>query len=165
MICQLTRNEESQVAVAQHRRNSDQARSSTRHNTYVLPCVLALPPLAVVLVVQLRDRLSQRPDTSGRTVFSAMGADVNLLRPLEASLYAIVDLRRTLAQVCPFFGLLEESVFVGLTNEHENAEFTVSSVDSYLARKSTLHQWRHGWHRDLREACGLRGRNGIAYEC
>ena len=76
------------------------------------PCVLALPPLAVVLVVQPSDSLTQRLDTGRRAIFSSMARDIDLLGPLEAALYVIVDFGCTLAQVGPFFGLLEESVFV-----------------------------------------------------
>ena len=43
-----------------------------------------------------------------------MGTDVNLSRPLEAALDAIVDLWRTLAQVGPFFRVFEETVLVCL---------------------------------------------------
>lgn len=96
-ITVLTRNEESQVAVAQHSGDTDQPRTTTRHDAHVLPCVLALPPPAMVLIVQFRDRFSQRPDTGSRTIFSAMGGDVDLGWSLEASLYAVVDFRRTLS--------------------------------------------------------------------
>jgi hypothetical protein len=43
-----------------------------------------------------------------------MGTDIHKLRPLEAALDAIIDLRRTLTQVRPFFGVFEETVLVGL---------------------------------------------------
>jgi hypothetical protein len=109
-----TGNEETQVAVTQHSSDTDQTRTSTRYNAYVLPCVLTLAPLAVVLVVQRRNRLSQRPDTSSWTVLPSMSADINLFRPLEATFDAIVDLRRTLTQVCPFFRVFEETVLVCL---------------------------------------------------
>jgi hypothetical protein len=68
----------------------------------------------MMLVVQLRNGLSQWSNTSSWAVFSAMSADINLFWPLKASFYAIVDLGRTLAQVCPFFRLLEETVLVRL---------------------------------------------------
>jgi hypothetical protein len=40
-------------------------------------------------------------------------------------------------------------------------------ISSYVqpVRWSTPPQWRHGWHRALRGACGLRVRSGIACEC
>ena len=109
-----TGNEEAQVAVAQHSSDTDQTRTSTRHNAHILPCALALAPLAVVLVVQCRDRLSQRPDTSSRTVLSAMSTDINLLRPLKAAFDAIIDLGRSLTKVCPFFRMFKETVLVCL---------------------------------------------------
>jgi hypothetical protein len=68
----------------------------------------------MVLIVQRRDRLSKRPNTSCGTVLSAMSTDINLFRPLKAALNAIIDLRGTLAQVRPLFGVFEESVLVGL---------------------------------------------------
>jgi hypothetical protein len=43
-----------------------------------------------------------------------MSADIDLPGPLEAALDAIIDLRRTLTQVRPFFGVFEETVLVGL---------------------------------------------------
>jgi hypothetical protein len=114
VVRRVIRNEESQVAIAQDSRNTDQPRTPTRHNAHVLPCVQALSPLAVVFVVQLRDCLAQRSDTGGGTVFSAVGADINLFWALEAALYTVVHLGRTLAQVGPFFGLVEEAVLVCL---------------------------------------------------
>jgi hypothetical protein len=43
-----------------------------------------------------------------------MGTDINLLRSLKAALDAVVDFRRALTQVRPFFGVFEETVLVGL---------------------------------------------------
>ena len=43
-----------------------------------------------------------------------MSTDIYMRRPFKAALYAIIDLWRTLAQVCPFFGVVEEPMFVGL---------------------------------------------------
>lgn len=126
----LTRNEKSQVAVAEDSSNTDQTRTSTRHNTHVLPCVLALPPLAVVLVIQLCDRLPQRSNTGCWAIFSAMGTDVHLLWPLKASFYAIVDLRCTLSKVCPFFGVLEETVLVRLLACPHNTGGSARSVET-----------------------------------
>jgi hypothetical protein len=79
----------------------------------ILPGVLALPPLAVMLVVQPRNGLSQRLDTGRRTVLSPMTCNVYRLRPLEAALNLVVDLRRTLAEVGPGVGVLEVAVLVG----------------------------------------------------
>jgi hypothetical protein len=109
-----TRNEEAQVAVAQDGSNTDQTRTTTRHNAHILPRVLALSPLAVVFVVQLCNSLSQWSDASRWAILSAMRADVHLFWPLKASLYAVVNLGRTLAQVGPLLGLLEKSVLVRL---------------------------------------------------
>jgi hypothetical protein len=128
----LTRDEEAQIAVAQDGSNTDETRTSTRYNTHILPCVLALPPLAVVLVVQLRNSLPQRPDTSCWAVFSAVGTDINLFRPLEASFYAIVDLGRTLTQICPFFGLLEETVLVGLLRSPHNTSRGAGGIETSM---------------------------------
>jgi hypothetical protein len=68
----------------------------------------------MMLVVQLRDRLTQRSDTRRGTVLSAMSTDVNLLGPLEAPLNAVVDFGCALAQVGPLIGVLEETVLVRL---------------------------------------------------
>jgi len=43
-----------------------------------------------------------------------MGTDIYLLRPLKAAFDAVVDFRRSLAEVCPFFRVFEETVLVGL---------------------------------------------------
>lgn len=77
----------------------------------------------MMLVVQLRNRLSQRPNTRRRTILSSMSTDVDLLRPLEASFYAVVDFRCTLSQIGPFFRLLQESVLVlsSISIQHRNS--------------------------------------------
>lgn len=106
----LTRNEETQIAITQDSSNTDQTRTTTGYNAHILPSILAFTPFSVVLVVQRSNRLSQRPDTSCRTVFPAMSADVDFLRSLKASFYAVVDLGCALSQVCPFFGVFEEAV-------------------------------------------------------
>jgi len=43
-----------------------------------------------------------------------MGTDIDLLWPLKAAFDAVVDFRRTLTEVCPFFWVFEETVLVGL---------------------------------------------------
>jgi hypothetical protein len=105
--------EEAEIAVPENSSNTDQASSSSRHNAHVLPCVLALPPLAMVLIVQLRNRLSQRLDTSSRTVLAAMAGDVHLLGPVKAALDLVVNFRSTLAQVRPCIRVVEVAVLVG----------------------------------------------------
>ena len=126
----LTGDEETQVAVAQHSSNSDQTSPSTGDDAYVLPRILTLPPLAVVLVVQLRNRLAQGPDTSRWAILPAMSANIHLLRPLKAALYAIVDLRRALPEVRPFFGVVEEAVLVRLFGGPYDACRGASSVEA-----------------------------------
>ena len=66
-----------------------------------------------MLIVQPRYRLSQRLDTSRRTILASMACDVHLLGPLKAALDLVVDLRGTLTQVGPALWILEISVFVG----------------------------------------------------
>jgi hypothetical protein len=108
----LTRDEESQVTVAQHRSYTDQTRATTRHDAHVLPCILRLPPLAMMLVVQLRNCFTERLNTSRGAVLATMARNVHLLGSLEAALDLIVDLRRTLAQVRPCIRLVEVAVLV-----------------------------------------------------
>lgn len=67
----------------------------------------------MVLIVQLGNSFPEWFDTGCRAVFTAMARNVNLLRPLKAALDLVVDLRRTLAQVRPCFGVLEVAVLVG----------------------------------------------------
>jgi hypothetical protein len=43
-----------------------------------------------------------------------MSTDIHLLRPLKAAFDAIIDLGRSLTQVCPFFRMFEETVLVCL---------------------------------------------------
>jgi hypothetical protein len=66
----------------------------------------------MVLVVQLGYGFAKRLDTGCRAVFTAMAGDVNLLGSLETTLDLVIDLGRTLAQVCPLFGCLLVSFFV-----------------------------------------------------
>lgn len=96
-MARRTRNKETQVAVSENGSDTDQTSTSTWDNAHVLPGVLALPPFSVVFVVECGNSLSQRPNTGGGTVLSAMGTDIYLSRPLETSLDAVIDLGSTLA--------------------------------------------------------------------
>ena len=68
-------NGERQVRVTQDRSNTDQTRTTTRHNADILPGVLALLALTVVVIVQTSNGRAQRLDTGGRTVLPSSGGD------------------------------------------------------------------------------------------
>lgn len=88
----------------------------------------------MVLVVQFRDRLSERLDTGCGTVLSTVGADIYFLWPLqeivrqkvheyylrdgvtnlETSLNAVIDLGSSLTQVGPFVRVIGETMLVCL---------------------------------------------------
>ena len=67
-----------------------------------------------------------------------MGADVDELGPLKASLYAVVDLGRALAQVGPFFGVVEEAVLVGLLRCPDDTSGCARGVKAGVGPKSTM---------------------------
>jgi hypothetical protein len=98
--------EKAQIAVAQGSRDTDKTSTSTGDNTDVLPSVLALPPLAMMIVVQGCDGFSQGTNTGRGAILAAMCADVNRLGSFEAALDAILDLGSALTQVRPFFGMV-----------------------------------------------------------
>lgn len=53
-----------------------------------------------------------------------------MCRPLKATLYAVVDLRRTLSQVRPFFGVFEKSMLVGLFGSPHNTSRGACSIET-----------------------------------
>lgn len=83
-----------------------------------------------MLIVQLGHRLSQRPNPRRRAILASMSADVHLLGPLEASLYAVVDLGRTLSQVGPLFWLLKEAMLVSLLGGPDDARGGAGGVEA-----------------------------------
>jgi hypothetical protein len=55
----IVRDEEAQVGISQHSRNSDQPGSSTWDNTHVLPRVLTALALPMMHIVEIRNCCSQ----------------------------------------------------------------------------------------------------------
>lgn len=85
-------NEEAQVGLVQDRSNSNETRAATWHNGDVLPGVLAVLALTVVLVVHLRDCLTERLDTGSWRIFSRVDGEVDVGRALEATFDIVFDL-------------------------------------------------------------------------
>jgi hypothetical protein len=59
-----------------------------------------------------------------------MSTDINLLWPLKAAFDAIVDFRRALTEVCPFFRVFEETVLVCLFRCPDNTCGSARSVET-----------------------------------
>lgn len=101
IVGSVVRYEETQVGIIQDSSNPDEARPSARYDGYVLPCVLTFLPLAMVGIVKVGNGNSQRFDTGCRTILSGIDRDLDLFRPLEASLDVIVCLGGTLTKIGP----------------------------------------------------------------
>ncbi len=85
-------NEKANVGIVQHRSDANQPGTTTRNNRNVLPCILAGLALAMVLIVEMGNGLSQGLDTGSRSILAAVEGDVNGLGPLEAALDLILYL-------------------------------------------------------------------------
>jgi len=113
IVRRVIRNKETKVGRAQHSRNTDQTRATTRNNSHILPGILALLALTMVLVVQMSNRLTEGLDAGSRAVLTAGHVDLDGLGPLEASLNLVFDLGSALAQVGPRIRVIEVAVLVG----------------------------------------------------
>ena len=74
---------------------------TARDDADVAVGVLRLLALTMVRVVEVCNGLSQRFDTSSRTVLSASERHVNRLGSLEAALDVVVDFRSALTKIGP----------------------------------------------------------------
>jgi len=92
-----TGNEEAQVAVAQHSSDTDQTRTSTRHNAHILPRILALLALSVLLIVEPSYSSTERLDTSSGAVLSGSRVDGNRRWTRETASNIVICLGSTLA--------------------------------------------------------------------
>lgn len=63
-------------------------------------------------VVEVRHRRPQPFYASRRSILAPCHGNIDLFGPLKGALDMILDLRCTLAQVGPFFGLVSEAVLV-----------------------------------------------------
>lgn len=104
---------ERQIRIAQNGSNSDQAGTSTRNDADILPGILALLPLAVMLIVQTCNGGAQRLDTGGRAVLARSRGNGDCGRSGEASLDLVVRFGSTLTQISPAGGILGVAVFGG----------------------------------------------------
>lgn len=85
IVGRIIRNEKPQIRIVQDSSNSNQASTSTGHDGYILPGVLAFFPLAVMGVIQGSDGQSERFDTGSGTVLSRVHGDINRLWALKAA--------------------------------------------------------------------------------
>lgn len=122
--------EETQIRVAQHGSDANQASSATGDDGHILPRVQAVLALAMHLVVQLGDGLSQGPDAGRGAVFSGGDGYVDRLGPLEAPRNIILDLGGALAQVGPGVGLLEEAILGGAFGAPDDAGRGAARVEA-----------------------------------
>lgn len=122
--------EETQVRVTQHGRDSDQPSTTTRHNSHVLPGILALLVLTVHLIVQVGDRLPQGSNTGGGTILATGHGDVDGLGPLEAARDVVFYLRGALTQVGPVVRVLEEAVLGGALGAPDDAGGGAAGVEA-----------------------------------
>lgn len=111
IVCGVIGQEEGQVRISEDGGNTDETSATTGDDGHVLPGILALLILTMVLVVEVGNGLPQRSDTGRRTIFASGNGDVNGFGALEAASDVVLDLRSTLAQVCPGVGVFEEAVF------------------------------------------------------
>lgn len=104
---------EGKIRIAQNSSNSDQTGTSTRNDADILPGILALLPLAIVLIVQTCNGGAQRLDTGGRAVLPRSRGNGDCCRSGEAPLDLIVSFGSTLTQIGPAGGVLGVAVFGG----------------------------------------------------
>jgi len=83
---------EPNICIVQHGSDTNEPRTSTRHNGDVLPRVLARLALAVHLIVQMSHGLPQGLDSCRGAVLTAVDADVECLGTGEAAFYFVVYL-------------------------------------------------------------------------
>jgi len=108
----IIRNEETQVRIIQYGGNPDQPSSSARDDRHILPRVLRGLSLSVVGVIQIGDRLAERHDAGHRAIFARIDRDIESRRLVEGMRDRVFDLGSALPEVAPFFGVLEETMFV-----------------------------------------------------
>jgi hypothetical protein len=113
VVSRVVRQEETQVGVTQDSGDSDETSTATRNDGNVLPSVQAALTLAMMLVVQVGNSLSQWLDTGGRAILSGSNRDVDACGTLKTPLNVIFDFRGTLTQVGPLVGFLEEAILRG----------------------------------------------------
>lgn len=111
----VIRDEETQVGLVENRGDPDQAGTTSRDDSNVLPRVLARLALAMMLVVHLGDGLAEGLDASGRGIFSAGNGNVDVSGPLEAALDVVLDLctRETISILaCRFVPFLTSPILL-----------------------------------------------------
>lgn len=99
VVSSVIGDEEAQVRIAQNSSDTDKTSAAPRNDTDVLVCVLALPPFAVVFVVERGNGLAEWLDTSCRTVLTTMGTDIYFLRSLETTSDPSVSLEQCLQKL------------------------------------------------------------------
>ena len=111
-IRRIIRNREGEVRIPQNSRNPNQPGPSTGNDADILPRI-GLLPLTVMIIVQLRNRLTQRLNSSRRPILTGRRRNRDRSRTVEASVNIVVCVRSALAQISPFGRILEEPMFAG----------------------------------------------------
>ncbi len=107
IVSRVVGQEEGQVRVSKNGSDSNQTRTTTGNDGHILPSVQTVFALAVHLIVEICDSLSQGANTGSGSILSTSHGNVNGLGTLKASIDIILDLGGTLAQVGPLLGVLE----------------------------------------------------------
>lgn len=122
--------EETEVRGTQNGSNTDEAGTTTRNDSNILPGVLGFLALTVHLVVELSDSLAEGLNASGRSVLAVVDRNVNLVRTLEASVNIIFYLRSALSEVGPGILVLEKAELSSSLGAPDNASGGAACIQS-----------------------------------
>ena len=170
--------EEAQVGIIQHSGDSNEARPATRHNGNILPGILALLPLAMLMVVEIGYSFSQRLYSRSRSIFPPTHRNFNGLGAVEATLDVIVYFWSSLTQVCPFVGTVAEAVLIGTlcAPNHTGrgaggieagvwtvAFMGIAELTMDVRAKFTAQRSQQGDEEDAKEGAGVAGGGGDTF--
>jgi len=96
LLTSVVWNKKADVGVIENSGDTDQACAATRNDGNIFPGVLRGLSLAVHLVVETSNSLSQRFYTRSRAILATIQADIDGLGTGEATLNFVFDLRGTL---------------------------------------------------------------------
>jgi hypothetical protein len=86
----------------------------------------------VVCVVEIRHCRPQALYTSCRSILSSCHCNIDLLGTFKRALDIILNLGRTLSQVCPFLGLLSEAMLVCTFRTPNDAGGGTSGIETSM---------------------------------
>ena len=81
-------------------------------------------------IVEVGNSVSERLDTSSRSVLASSHGDINVGWAIKAAFDVVVDFGRSLSQVCPRVRILEVSVFVGLLGGPDDTSAGTGRVET-----------------------------------